>query len=985
MSKKRKNLWKQWEEEIKEFNNAVKLSLPDTTVRDWQRFLMFTFMQELSKNVLNENESLDSILDRIIEAIQIGCGFKRVRVYLVKEEDRDKKKLHLYKTSKGHMPIIKNFLLEMNDEKDDAVRTLIVEKKPLAVDDAAKLYLARILDLEIEGPYAAIPLLVENKPYGLICADTAFMPAEDTHKFSYPESKEYFHTFARAIMAAIENREIFEQRNRNIKQFKMVKVLNELIVAETDKERLLCSFMEYCVKSVNANGGHLKLFNKEKERLEAVAEYGMDVAPLNIIMSKPEKLSFSKIVFKSKKAILINDLTSHPLMIENIKYYKKEGYREYLEILKKRKSSLIVPLIKHTEEIYGVLSLHSRNKNQFTEIDKEILMALASSVTYALDKTQQLEKQNKLLKRQEEILDKREKFIKMLQIAVEKANDVKSVLKIIRDWCLDSRVVKGLINVCLWIRDPYTSELTPSFSKCPKLLLKNIDCHSCLEKNYIVKEALKGRVYKKGKNDLAFPISFKEEVIGVLYLEGSKKFILDDEEKKWMEIITKTAAILISTARDFGAKIKQTATLYEVGQLSTKTRDFKEWFNPVMGKVMDIVGRESRNFHLVKVEEKNDEQKLFVRATSPLFINGREFSTEPELLGAELPIDNSLSGLVIKTKESQIIHDIEENKKIKDNEPNKITFHDYDNKISCEVGIPLKIKEGNEEKVIGVLVIDSVKPNDFQDFDWKFYETVANYLAISIYNQQLYEERARFQEELSRIDRTTELSIFLKSFFHEIKNPLSELNSAINLIEMNVKDPSSQKYIDKAKEISHQMLSGYEEFVNSFAKPVNKRETIEVQKLLENSLQTVEKTSGLGIEPKYNYNGGEFRINCYPVYIELAFRSIINNAVKFSRGVNPKERYLEISVDSNDENNSVTTVFESSAIEKIPEDKLESIFKPFERIITREQGSGLGLALADLCVKMHNGDIKAENVREKNAVRFKITLPRGKLLERRVS
>ncbi len=275
---------------------------------------------------------------------------------------------------------------------------------------------------------------------------------------------------------------------------------------------------------------------------------------------------------------------------------------------------------------------------------------------------------------------------------------------------------------------------------------------------------------------------------------------------------------------------------------------------------------------------------------------------------------------------------------------------------------------------------DSLKANDFQDFDWKFHQAIADYLATTIHNQQLYEERATFLEELSRMDRTTELSIFLNSFFHDIKNPLSEINSAINIIEMNSKEPVSLKCAKRLKKLSIQVLTTYDEFVNNFAKTVYKREQKGIHKLIINSLKTIEKTIGLDIEITGNYVDSDFRILCYPVFIELAFRSIIDNAIKYSRKLESSRRYLDIHVELGTEKEPVRIIFESSTCYSIPEDKLELIFKPFERVMSGEAGSGLGLSLANLCVKLHNGDINASNLEDKAAVRFVVTLPKAREL-----
>lgn len=965
------NLWWRWEDEVKKFMKASKNPPPDTTLRHWHRSLMFIFMQELSKNVLNDAESIDSIKDRIIDALQVACGFKRVRMYSVIDRGKNSNVLKLEKASGEHGQVKIGMEFKTEYGKDNSVDTFI-KKEPLIVDEAAKLNLVYKdqLDLKIGGPYIAIPLFIGERPHGLICADAVSpcVSSEDTRKIIYIEYKEHFETFARSVMAAIENRSIFEQREQQIKQFKMVKEFNELIESVTDKERLLNSFIEHCVEKVHADGGHLKLYNKDTGKMDRVASFGEYATPIDF-EQKPNDISFSFLAVKNKTAILINDLANHGIMRKNIEYCKKRKFDEYRKKLRNRRSALIVPLIKHTGEIKGVLDLHSKNKNQFTEIDKGNLMALASSVTYALDKTQQLEQRD-------EFLTMKDLLLRMLKEAFGKADCYECVLSIIREHC--RRLLRGKKpeTICLTFKDLNTGELVkPSFG-CVQPGKK--DCYLCFKEKAIVKRTLATGEYQSSKNELAFPIYQEEEVIGVLYIEGKDRINLTENEREILSFITGTAAILANTARNYEEKIKQSTAFYEAGQLSTKTGDFREWFNPVMDKVLDISGRENRSFHLVLVEEKNGGKKLFIRGTSPLFIEGKEVSVKSNLLGLGLPMNGSLSGEVVRTKKSHIIFNIDGNKKLKNNDSKKVPYYEYDERIKSEIGIPLKIKGRDIEKVIGVFIIDSIIPNDFRDFDLRFYETFVNYLATIIHNQKLYEERAKFQEELYRTDRATELSVVLNSFFHDIKNPLSEINAAINLLKMNSKEISLEEYIQKALDLSHQLLSVYDEFVYNFTKTVSKREKKGIQRLIFNSLNTIERTIGIGIPLHGNYIESDLEIFCYPVYIEMAFRSIIHNAIKFSKGLEPESRYLEININPDKEGRWVKVVFESTTVELIPEDKLKLIFKPFERFSKLKSGSGLGLSLADLCIKLHGGFIKAENVKDKRAVRFEIVLPKGR-------
>ena len=330
--------WKKWEMEVDKFTKSLEYYPPATTIRHWQRFLMFIFKQELFKNVHNETESIESIMERIIQALQVACGFKRVRIYSIIESDEVRIVLKLMHLSKDHGRFKQGLELDAKFGTDDSVDTLKT-REPLIIDDPTGLRLTYGWKIKkARRPYTAIPLFVGERPYGLICAD--MVSSKSTRKKSteihYIEYKEHFETFARTIMAAIENRKIFEQRNQKILQFQLVKQLNEQIEAETDKEKLLNSFIEYCVKLVKADGGHIKLYNKEKGELERVADYGADVAPSHIT-SKPSGVGFSNKVFDTREALLINDVTKHPIMKAHEKFCRERKYDEYLKILEHRK------------------------------------------------------------------------------------------------------------------------------------------------------------------------------------------------------------------------------------------------------------------------------------------------------------------------------------------------------------------------------------------------------------------------------------------------------------------------------------------------------------------------------------------------------------------------------------------------------------------------------------------------------------------------
>jgi two-component system sensor histidine kinase CpxA len=62
----------------------------------------------------------------------------------------------------------------------------------------------------------------------------------------------------------------------------------------------------------------------------------------------------------------------------------------------------------------------------------------------------------------------------------------------------------------------------------------------------------------------------------------------------------------------------------------------------------------------------------------------------------------------------------------------------------------------------------------------------------------------------------------------------------------------------------------------------------------------------------------------------------------------------------------------------IPESELENVFRPFYRVdVARQQdtgGFGVGLAIADRAVRLHNGELRAQN-RPQGGLTISLSLP----------
>ena len=98
---------------------------------------------------------------------------------------------------------------------------------------------------------------------------------------------------------------------------------------------------------------------------------------------------------------------------------------------------------------------------------------------------------------------------------------------------------------------------------------------------------------------------------------------------------------------------------------------------------------------------------------------------------------------------------------------------------------------------------------------------------------------------------------------------------------------------------------------------------------------------------------------------------MVRNAIRYT------EPGTAVRVSTNCETNEVRVVVQDHG-PGVPDSELDNVFKPFYRVDTsrerRTGGVGLGLAIAERSIKLHNGKISAGNLKP-GGFQIEISLP----------
>jgi PAS domain S-box-containing protein len=237
-------------------------------------------------------------------------------------------------------------------------------------------------------------------------------------------------------------------------------------------------------------------------------------------------------------------------------------------------------------------------------------------------------------------------------------------------------------------------------------------------------------------------------------------------------------------------------------------------------------------------------------------------------------------------------------------------------------------------------------------------------------------ERKRLEEELLKAEIQKSLNFLTAGIVHDFNNALTSIINNISLAKLNAEKPlelwdflmQAEKSGHHARALTRQLLA--------FAKGEQPAtQPTSVKALVENSLDLVVK--GSSIFCMRDIPGDVWPVETDFIQMTAAINNILLNAIQampqggtiWIRARNttlPAQNTYSLT-----SGNYVTISVEDEGPGISPE-KMCSIFTPY--FTTKEQGSGLGLALTHSVVKRHGGHLAASSTQGKGSV-FSMIIP----------
>jgi two-component system, NtrC family, sensor kinase len=296
-------------------------------------------------------------------------------------------------------------------------------------------------------------------------------------------------------------------------------------------------------------------------------------------------------------------------------------------------------------------------------------------------------------------------------------------------------------------------------------------------------------------------------------------------------------------------------------------------------------------------------------------------------------------------------------------------------KLGAEISLPIVSKQ----KLIGILNLGHKEDRTlYSNEDLELLSTLANQAAIAIENARLYENLKQSQDTLRRADRLSSLGLLTAGLAHEIRNPLVAIRTFTQLLPERYDDAEFREGFQglALKEVDR--ICGLINDLLSFARPSKPNVAPEnVNDVVENIARILEaqaKEKGMAISREFHDNLPKVWID--REQMKQVFMNLLLNAIQAMReggsisiatravqrnGAEPSGEFVQVEI-------------RDSGV-GIPEENLQHIFDPF--FTSKDEGSGLGLAVSHQIVQEHGGFVTVESAVGKGTAFF-VHVPVGK-------
>jgi PAS domain S-box-containing protein len=282
----------------------------------------------------------------------------------------------------------------------------------------------------------------------------------------------------------------------------------------------------------------------------------------------------------------------------------------------------------------------------------------------------------------------------------------------------------------------------------------------------------------------------------------------------------------------------------------------------------------------------------------------------------------------------------------------------------------------------GSVAFAFVEERRFHDDDREMLAAMAGQASLALERARLYEALQNTAQQLATANRRKDE--FLAMLGHELRNPLSPIATALDVMEIRDPDAMHEERAVIRRQVDHlSRLIGDLLDVSRITRGKIQltREVVELDAVLATAIEMVAPMLERRMQPlAVDVARDGLRVDADPTRLAQVFHNLLINAAKYS------EPRSQITVRARGYPEQIVVEFVDQGI-GIPPDLLPRLFDLFvqgERTLDRSQGGlGIGLTIARSLCELHGGTIAVASAGAGRGSTFTVTLPRAARAEPR--
>ena len=226
--------------------------------------------------------------------------------------------------------------------------------------------------------------------------------------------------------------------------------------------------------------------------------------------------------------------------------------------------------------------------------------------------------------------------------------------------------------------------------------------------------------------------------------------------------------------------------------------------------------------------------------------------------------------------------------------------------------------------------------------------------------------RKKAEQDLMIAEKLAVTGRVARSLAHEVRNPLTNINLALEQLDEEIKEEDCKTYFDIIKRNSKRINDLVTELMENSKLTELKSTKITIRSIMDKTIALAKDRAALkNISLETSYQGDHEEMEADESKLTMALLNIIINAIEAV-----EENKGIIKINTLCESKKCTITIEDNGC-GISEENLAKIFEPY--FTAKQNGMGLGLATTHNIIHTHKGNITVESQKGKGT-KFNITL-----------